>query len=56
MAGQRMPDVREVSNYVRALEYGQQRLKTLPVSLRLIREIHERLMTGVRGQHQTPHD
>lgn len=54
MTEQRMPDVREVSNYVRALEYGQERLKTLPISLRLIREMHERLMTGVRGEHLTP--
>jgi Fic family protein len=47
-------DVREVFNYVRALEYGLERLSTLPVSLRLIREVHERLMEGVRGEHATP--
>jgi len=47
-------DVREVLNYVRALEYGLERLSTLPVSLRLIRELHERLMAGVRGDHATP--
>ena len=47
-------DVKEVHNYVRALEYGLGRLETLPVSLRLIREIHERLMEGVRGEHATP--
>lgn len=47
-------DVREVDNYVRALEYGLKRLKTLPVSLRLIRELHERLMKGVRGEQATP--
>jgi cell filamentation protein, protein adenylyltransferase len=46
-------DVREVLNYVYALEYGLQRLETLPVSLRLIRELHERLMTGVRGDRAT---
>ena len=48
------PDVREVYNYVQALEYGLKRLRDLPLSLRLIREIHARLMEGVRGQHQTP--
>lgn len=48
------PDVLEVVNYVRALEYGLQRLDTLPVSLRLMRELHERLMAGVRGSHLTP--
>jgi len=49
-----IPDVREVSNYVQALEYGLARLATLPVSLRLIREIHQRLMAGVRGDSKTP--
>jgi Fic family protein len=48
------PDVREVYNYVQALEYGLGRLQTFPLTLRLIREIHEHLMTGVRGEHQTP--
>lgn len=47
-------DVREVFNYVQALEYGLKRLQTLPVSLRLIREIHAQLMAGVRGERQTP--
>ncbi len=47
-------DVREVANYVRALEYGLQRLSTLPVSLRLIREVHAHLMEGVRGEQATP--
>jgi len=47
-------DLREVGNYVVALEYGIERLKTLPLSLRLVRELHEKLMAGVRGQHATP--
>ena len=47
-------DLREVANYVAALEYGLDRLETLPLSLRLIREIHERLMRGVRGDAATP--
>ncbi len=46
--------MREVANYVTALEYGLGRLKDLPVSLRLIREMHERLMHGVRGEYMTP--
>ena len=54
-AVERSPDdLREVGNYVVALEYGIERLKTLPLSLRLVRELHEKLMTGVRGQHATP--
>ncbi len=44
-------DLREVRNYVTALEYGIQRLKSLPLSLRLVRELHARLMKGVRGAH-----
>ncbi len=47
-------DVLEVKNYVRAMEYGLERVKTLPVSVRLIREIHSILMEGVRGEHRTP--
>ena len=42
-------DVQEVYNYVRAMDYGLERLKTLPVSLRLIREIHRKLLEKVRG-------
>ena len=54
-ATQRDPDdVREVRNYVTALEYGMTRLRTLPLSLRLVRELHARLMKGVRGEHATP--
>src|SRR5829696_1253940 len=47
-------DVREVANYVAALELGFSLLEKLPVSLRLIREVHERLMQDVRGQEQRP--
>lgn len=43
-------DVREVHNYVRALEYGLERINSLPVSLRLIRELHGILLEGVRGE------
>lgn len=47
-------DVREVRNYVVALEYGIERLQALPLSLRLVRELHARLMHGVRGDRATP--
>ncbi len=47
-------DLREVGNYVVALEYGVERLRELPLSLRLVRELHERLMRGVRGDTATP--
>jgi len=47
-------DLREVHNYVTALEHGLARLKELPLSLRLVRELHGKLMKGVRGEHATP--
>lgn len=47
-------DAREVYNYVRALDYGLERVNTLPISLRLIREVHAHLMEGVRGEIMTP--
>ena len=47
-------DVKEVINYVRAMEYGIKRLKDLPISSRLICEIHGILMEGVRGDYATP--
>lgn len=47
-------DTREVYNYVQALEHGLKRLDTLPVSLRLLCEIHELLLMGVRGENKTP--
>lgn len=50
----RVPDTHEVLNYVRALQYGLARLRELPVSSRLIRELHEHLLAGVRGEHLTP--
>jgi len=47
-------DVREVRNYIAALEYGIARLDELPLSLCLVREVHAHLMDGVRGAHATP--
>jgi Fic family protein len=47
-------DLREVSNYVVALEHGISRLKRLPIGVRMMRELHEKLMKGVRGQHASP--
>lgn len=50
----RPDDVSEVVNYVRAMNHGLDRLEELPVSVRLIREIHGLLMEGVRGHYLTP--
>jgi Fic family protein len=46
--------VREVTNYIRALEYGLVRLAALPVSRRLLCEVHEILLADVRGQERMP--
>lgn len=48
------PDVREVANYVAALELGFSLLERMPICLRLVRDVHARLMDGVRGQEQRP--
>lgn len=53
-ATHRPNDVDEVVNYVRAMNHGLKRLSTLPVSVRLIREIHAELLQNVRGSHLTP--
>tara|TARA_B100000953_G_C18021638_1_gene420724 strand:+ start:341 stop:1402 length:1062 start_codon:yes stop_codon:yes gene_type:complete len=47
-------DVKEVINYVNAMNYGLNRLRELPISSRLIREIHEHLLSNVRGQEKNP--
>lgn len=47
-------DLREVGNYVAALEHGMKRLPELSLSVRLVKEMHGILMTGVRGEHATP--
>ena len=47
-------DVEEVVNYVKAMNYGLERLATLPLSLRLICEIHAELMSGVRSADKLP--
>ena len=47
-------DVEEVVNYVRAMELGLRRLETLPLSTRLIREMHGVILAGVRGRERQP--
>lgn len=49
-----MDDVTEVSCYVAAMNYGLERLKEFPMSLRLIKEIHEKLMENSRGGNKSP--
>jgi len=53
--GRELPqDIEEIVNYVRAMNYGLERLANLPLSLRLIREIHGELLAGVRGSERLP--
>lgn len=47
-------DVDEIINYIKAMNYGLTRLNSLPLSLRLIREIHKILLSGVRGEQRMP--
>lgn len=54
VAGAPLDDIREVSNYVDAMMYGLDRMATLPISLRLIREMHGRLLDSGRGATQNP--
>jgi len=52
--GEPIDDIREVSNYVDAMMHGLERLETLPLSLRLIREMHARLLQDGRGGTKAP--
>jgi len=54
LEAQSFDDVTEVSNYVEAMTYGVQRMKTFPLSLRLIREMHEILLKKSRGAGKDP--
>ena len=47
-------NVREVENYIRAMETGLQRLEKLPLSNRVLRAIHETLLQDVRGRERHP--
>ena len=47
-------DADEIRNYIEAMNYGLKRLEELPLCLRLLREIHEKLLAGVRGHNRSP--
>jgi len=47
-------DLQEVRNYAEALEYGMDRLEKEPLTVDLIKRIHEKLMSGVRGEQRSP--
>jgi Fic family protein len=44
-------DANDILYYIKALNYGTERLRKFPLSLRLMREIHSQLMTGARSSH-----
>ncbi len=54
LAGVPLDDVQEVSNYVAAMNYGLERLKELPLSFRLLKEIHKVLLAKGRGNEKEP--
>jgi Fic family protein len=47
-------DVEEIKNYITALNYGVEQLDELPICMRLVRQIHERILQGVRGRQRNP--
>ena len=47
-------DVKEIFNYIKAMNYGLKRISSLPLSLRLLREIHAILLKNVRGEERQP--
>ena len=54
MALKNIEDVQEVVNYIKAMNHGLDRLKELPMSIRLIKEIHKILLSDTRGKEKTP--
>jgi Fic family protein len=54
VAVENVNDVKDVVNYIKALDYGIKRLQTLPMSVRLIKELHAILLDDTRGSHKTP--
>lgn len=49
-------DVDEILNYIKSMNFGIGKSQELPLSLRLIKEMHKKLLEGVRGEHKTPGD
>ena len=54
IAPERRDDWQEVRNYIDAMNSSIERLKTLPISIRLLKEAHKVLMQGVKGEHKNP--
>jgi Fic family protein len=53
-SGDKRDDIQEVLNYRQAMRHAVEAMKTLPLSLRVVRDAHKVLMQGVRGENKTP--
>ncbi|MCH7769833.1 MAG: Fic family protein [Bacteroidetes bacterium] len=54
IAPERRDDWQEVSNYIKATNISIKKLKNIPISTRLLKEAHQLLMQGTRGEHRNP--